>query len=456
MLLYNNKFQINLLSYFLLVCILVRLRLLIDNVPLRYPDQISEISTVMRNFQDYLDRFQQSKVKLDTISEQFTLGTLQLLQGDLNFEAGQHKESLLYFKDSIEKFQYALSLQSGKPDEVGELTSEVIYELQRRTTYAQSRISHADALVVLKEAGKGQLDLLLNNFELAAKNYQTEIDLERKADDFSHLILSLRNLFLVYIRIAELQSEISTNDFQIRRRGLYFMISHALKANFLGATIPPSFFERIRQTIKHLTLEKFQERADWYWGTGLVLSTDHKYNQAAQFFYKGWQLYKEMKKLEDNIEFNIQGEMMYVTALEHEGRAKIEADENIQGSDFFAQASSHIRKLISTVRELGNTDLLRHFSIQNEYFTAMNLFCQGLISYDNEKYVDALKQLQGSKKILTQVNKSSQELNNNALIVSCKEGIQKCNTYIETVSLLITDDVSSGNTSTDPDFPDNN
>ena len=179
MLLYNNKFQINLLSYFLLVCILVRLRLLIDNVPLRYPDQISEISTVMRNFQDYLDRFQQSKVKLDTISEQFTLGTLQLLQGDLNFEAGQHKESLLYFKDSIEKFQYALSLQSGKPDEVGELTSEVIYELQRRTTYAQSRISHADALVVLKEAGKGQQDLLLNNFELAAKNYQTEIDLER-------------------------------------------------------------------------------------------------------------------------------------------------------------------------------------------------------------------------------------------------------------------------------------
>ena len=417
--------------------VLVRLRLLIDNVPLRYPDQISELNATMRNFQDYLDRFQQSKVKLDLISEQFILGTLQLLQGDLHFEAGQHKESIIFFKDAIEKFQYALSLQSGKPEEVGELTSEVFYELQRREIYAQSRMSHADALVALKEVGKGQQVSLLDIFELAAKNYQTEIDLERKMDDFSHLIISLRNLFLVYIRIAELQSELASTDFQTRRRGLYFMISHALKANFLGANIPPSFFERIRQRIKHLTITKFQERADWYWGTGLASSADHKYDEAAKFFYKGWQVYNEIERLENNIEFAVSGQMMYVTALEHEGRAKIEADENQLATEKFAQASVQIRKLISNVKELGNVDLLRQFSIQNEYFTAINLFCQGILSYDDEKYQEAQKQLQESEKLLSQVLKTAQELNNSGLVISCKEGIQKCATYIETVALLL-------------------
>ena len=127
---------------------------------------------------------------------------------------------------------------------------------------------------------------------------------------------------------------------------------------------------------------------------------------------------------------------MYVAGLEHEGRACIEIDENRLATQKFEQAQGLLRKLLTTVREMGNVDLARHFTVQQQYFDGMIRFSSGIIAYDTGNHSDAQKQLIGAKRVLNQVMKAAQELGNSALQSSCKEGIAKTETYLETLSVL--------------------
>jgi hypothetical protein len=425
------------------------IRLVVDKVPLKYFSEVSELTKQLRSFKDYLDRFQTSRIKLDAITNLFSNGTIGLINGDLEFENANHEESIKFFNDGFEKIQEALKIgstrsQTDKMDGDLQLTPKIKYELERRTLYCQTRITHAEALIILKESDKDERKSVLNLLQLAANSYQEEINFERQNDDFHHSLITLKNLFLVFIRIAEIQSE-TAGDIHERRNYLYQVVTHANKANFLGATIPESFFERTMQKIEKSTIEKFQERADLYWGTGLVLSAEKKYTEASEVFLRGQQLYIELQRIEKNIEFEVQSKIMHITALEHLGRASIEVDQNKVAVRRFEEGSLLLRKLISTVREMGNVDLVRHFNIQQFYYDGMTKFATGIILYDEEDYKESSRQLTGSKRILSQTLKSAVELDNQALIKSCKEGINKCESLLETVNLMIETETNSEN-----------
>ncbi|MHA2103492.1 MAG: hypothetical protein ACW981_08675, partial [Candidatus Hodarchaeales archaeon] len=417
------------------------IRLVVDKVPLKYSGQLAEQQKMLQSFKDYIDRYQTSRTKLDTVTELFSSGTIDLIQGDLEFESGNQSASIHFFNNAFNKFQEALKIgntrsETEKLDKNYKLTPEIKYELERRTLYCQTRITHAEAITILKEAEKDERQSVLNLLQLSANSYQEELNFEQKNDDFHHSLLAFKNLFLVYTRISEIQSE-SVLTVEERRNQLYHVITHANKANFLGASIPDSFFERIRQKIKKLTIEKFQERADLYWGTGLVLSSEKNYSEASEVFLRGQQLYLELQRIEKNVEFEIQAKIMNITALEHLGRASIEIDKNEIAVKKFEEASILLRKLISTVREMGNTDLTRNFSIQQFYYDGMKLFGNGILSYDTENYEESARQLKGSKRILNQTLRSAEELENQALIESCREGINKCEALLETVNLMV-------------------
>jgi hypothetical protein len=417
------------------------IRLVVDKVPLKYSGQLIEQQKMLQSFKDYIDRYQTSRTKLDTVSELFSSGTVDLIQGDLEFESGNQSASIDFFNNAFNKFQEALKIgntrsETEKLDKNYQLTPQIKYELERRTLYCQTRITHAEAITILKEAEKDERSSVLNLLQLSANSYQEELNFEQKNDDFHHSLLAFKNLFLVYTRISEIQSE-SALTVEERRSQLYHVITHANKANFLGASIPESFFERIRQKIKKSTVEKFQERADLYWGTGLVLSSEKKYSEASEVFLRGQQLYLELRRIEKNVEFEIQAKIMHITALEHLGRASIEIDKNDVAVKKFEEASLLLRKLVSTVREMGNTDLTRNFSIQQFYYDGMKLFGNGILSYDTENYEESARQLKGSKRILNQTLRSAEELENQALIDSCREGINKCEALLETVNLMV-------------------
>ena len=50
------------------------LRLLVDKVPLKYFSEVSELPKQLRSFKDYIDRFQASRTKIDTITDLFVNG----------------------------------------------------------------------------------------------------------------------------------------------------------------------------------------------------------------------------------------------------------------------------------------------------------------------------------------------------------------------------------------------
>src|SRR3990172_7234581 len=330
------------------------LRIIVDNVPLRYPDKAEDLNQQLRSFKDYLDHFQQSRAKMDTISHAYSNGSIMLIQGDLQFEAGRHKDAIPFYNQAFDFFQQALRVQTDRPGDQGKVTPKLKYELERRSIYAQCRITHAEALILLKEADKDTRAKVLDMLQLTAQSYKEEIKFEES--DFYHTTMTLRSLLLVHVRISEIQSEIAADFFE-RRKNLYVMLSNSLKANFLGANIPQAFFERLRTRIKKMTLEKFQDRADQLWATGLSLSNEKRYEMASQLFFRGSTLYSKMQRLEPNVEFRVQGEIMYVAGLEHEGRACIEIDENSLATPKIKKGQKTLRKLLTTVREMGNVDL---------------------------------------------------------------------------------------------------
>jgi len=410
-------------------------QLVIDKVTLRYADSPELLSTLYRTLDSYIEQYKEQHIRIDPVTEDFVLGTLSMISGDLKFENGQHKEAILDLNRGTEFFQKGSSILS-KGDY--QYPSNVKVEFERRALYCQARVTHAEALITLKKGFSDQERVMVKNIlELAAQAYNDEIQLNQENDDFYHMLIALRNLFKVHIRIIEQESELA-DTITKKRHALYMALTYARKAIFLGEKrIPQSFFDRINKKIKDLTIAKFLERADLHWQQGLNYSAQKDFVNASILFWSGVRIYTHIQKLERRQEFTLQGLVFQVTALENDAKKELALDKNINASEKFQQASLLMQKLITTVKELGNVDLVQLFEIQSQYFDGMNLFCSGLIFYDKEEYEEALRSLKGAQRTLKVVLANSRELDNKPLTQSCKDGLKQIETYTETLSILV-------------------
>ncbi|MHA2362635.1 MAG: hypothetical protein ACXAC7_01660 [Candidatus Hodarchaeales archaeon] len=413
-------------------------QIITDQVPKKYIDSPEQLATMYRSFESHVERYKERRERIDSISECFLLGTLEMISGDLKFEQGQHQEAIPDLTNATEFFQKGLKIISKKEFDFPDNSWN--NEFERRALYSQARITHAEALISLKKGFSEQERIMIKNvLELAAQAYQEEIQLNQKNDDFFHMLLALRNLYKVHIRVAEQDSELKDSIID-KRKALYTAMTHARKAIFLGERkIPQSYFDRTIKKIKKLTVQKFLDRADDFWQGGLNAAAIKDYENASSLFWAGVKIYDEIKRLERKQEFELQGQMFRVTALENDAKKDLALDKNLLASEKFQQASQLMDNLITTVKELGNLDLVHLFQIQSNYFDGMNLFCSGLIAYDNDETNVALRSLKGAQRSLRSVLKQGRELDNKPLIQSCKDGLKQIETYVETLELLIDD-----------------
>ena len=415
-------------------------RLITDKIPLRYVDETEKLAPFFKSFEQYLDNVKTSRERLDSPTEGFVLGSMDMISGDLKFEQGMHQECINDFTKASETFLKSQKITENQINEgTLQVPQEIMRELGRRAIYCQARITHAEALIELKKAKNVTLEernVIKQFLELAAQAYQEELDVDEQNSDFFHKIQAKRNLFKVYIRLEE-QKALVAKSISEQQYHYYQAIIQAQKAIFLGEKkIPKVYFEGVYKKIRDLSIKKFLNRADYFWEQGLIASANQNFSRASKLYWSGQRIYDSITKLEKRTEFDLQSMMFKVTALESDAKHELASDRNVMATELFKQASLLMQQLIKLVKQLGNTELVDLFTIQSAYFDGMNLFSSGLIAYDKEDYKGALKSIKIGQRSLKAVLSSAREMDNAPLIQSCKDGLKQIETYIETLTLL--------------------
>ena len=415
-------------------------KMVTDKIPLRYVDQPEKLGPFFKSFESYVEGVRQNRERLDSTSDGYVQGTMDMISGDLKFEQGMHQECISDFSNASETF---LRTQKVSENQINEGTiqipTNILKEIGRRAIYCQARITHAEALIELKKAKNITLEernVIKQFLELAVQAYQEEIAVNEQNDDFFHRIQAQKNIYKVFIRLEE-QKALIAEKLTEQRFHYYQAMINAHKAIFLGEKkIPKAYFDGIFSKIKELSIQKYLNRADYYWEHGLALSANQEYEKASKLYWNGQKIYDAITRFEKRTEFDLQSMMFRVTALENDAKRELAKDKNINAADLFQKASKLMQQLIRLVKQLGNTELVDLFTIQSAYFDGMNLFCTGLISYDKEDYKTAMKSIKIAQRSLKAVLTSAREMDNEPLIQSCKDGLKMIETYIETLTLL--------------------
>lgn len=431
----------------------VQPRIAVDRIPLRYIDSPEQLPQMYVNFENQYDSYREQRV--DPVTDSFMMGTLLLLSADQKFEQGQHSASLDDFQQATEHFQRASRVLAKSEELSVPADYHLAPELERRAIYCQARITHAEALAELKalrsaareehRMGESELKKLYQErlmvkkvLELSAASYQEEMNYSQSHDDFYHSMLALRNMYKVNIRLAEQEAELDPS-IEGKRAGLYRAMTWARKVIFLGGKIPQPWFVSMQSRIRKLTVEKYLERADHFWQVGLELSANQQFKQASRLFWTGVRIYENLDRIEARQEFKLQGQMFRVTALENDAKGSLSMDKNREASQKFQQALELMQVLITTVKELGNTDLVYLFQIQSNFFSGMDLFSKGILEYDDENYKGALRSIKMAQRSIKAVLTNARKLDNKPLITSCKDALRQIETYLETLTLLAED-----------------
>lgn len=422
-------------------------RMVIDKIPLRYVDLPEKLAPFFKSFESYIENVRQNRERLDSTSDGFIQGTMDMISGDLKFEQGMHQESINDFTQASELFLKTQKISETQINEgLIQVPMPILKELGRRAIYCQARITHAEALIELKKAKNVTLEernVIKQFLELAAQAYQEEIAVNEQNDDFYHKIQSQKNIYKVYIRLEE-QKALIAETIPKQQFHYYQAMIQARKAIFLGEKkIPKTYFDGIFKKIKELSIQKYLERADYFWEHGLALSAEQDFDKASKLYWYGKVVYDSIGRFEKRTEFDLQSMMFKVTALENDAKRELAKDKNNEASALFQQASELMQQLIKLVKQLGNTDLVDLFTIQSAYFDGMKLFSSGLIAYDKEDYQTAMKSIKIAQRSLKAVLTSAREMENAPLIQSCKDGLKQIETYIETLTLLTEPDEPS-------------
>jgi len=396
--------------------------------PLKYASHPRDFQYFLEMSEKFIDS--QDKTSYDTISQLFLLGTKFLASADISLETGDPILALKFFEKAEDQF---LQIKGQLEFDKASLSPDFKYEINRRIIYIKGRVSRTYGYISRKNQDAEEY---VKHLVQAGADYSEEMIFERNELDYYNLVSTLRNLYLVYVDLADFKARKDSINIQEKRKNLYIMKTNARKAVFLGAEFEENFFDSIDNRLLSLMTKKFTKRCDVIFDKGAQLSAEENYEKASMFFHKGEKIYNGLKRIVDSPDFRLQEQIFKLHKIESIAKNYLLKDDNEAATSQFKEAKSVIQSIVTTVKEFGDSSLIHHFELNARYFDAMSIFCNGLNSFDSEEYDESKKHFTQVKEILQELIQEAREVSK-PLTQSCNSALTLVESYSETLNLLM-------------------
>ena len=320
---------------------------------------------------------------------------------------------------ALSNYQKVRESLSKTQTEFPDFYSKWQYDLDRLMLRIDARIQNLKASTVLEEKDYAQAQIL---FTEAIKRYTTELELEQGEQDYYHYFDSLRNIYYLTGLLYRTRG-ISASNWKEMYQALRFF----RKARFLGQETSNIDFNETREEIISFRLEKLEKQAEIYFTNGLVHTQQEQYHQAMINYNKSAQLYRSLRKIRESIEYELQEQIQLSSYYEALAKNLVANDDNESAAKNFLLARETLDRVL---QKIPGEQLTATFKPQLMYFEAMHLFCQAVVEYDQlkpesiEHFSDAITRLEDAKE-------QAKEFDNQPLVNSCIEAINKLNSYQE-------------------------
>ncbi|PWI47605.1 hypothetical protein CEE45_11175 [Candidatus Heimdallarchaeota archaeon B3_Heim] len=327
--------------------------------------------------------------------------------------------------NNYHKLQEGISkIQSKFPD----FYAQWQYDIDRLLLRTDARIQNLRARTTFEENDLAQAEIL---FTEAIKRYSNELEMEQERQDYYHYFDSLRNIYYVTGLLYDLRGK-ST----LKSDEMYQALRFFRKARFLGQESSNDDFNETRTQIIKLGLEKLEKQAESFFTTGVLHSENEAYNKASLEYNKSAQLYRSLRKIQSNIEYELQEQMQmssYYEALAKDSMAK-------DNHEFAATNFTYAYKILDgMLSKLPGEELANSFKPQILYFNAMTMFCNAVVEYD-QLMPEAMAHFTEATQVLESAKAKAEELNNIPLIDGCTEAINKLNSYQNIAEIMFQSD----------------
>lgn len=396
--------------------------------PLKYASHSRDFQHVLEISEKYIDS--QDKAAYDTLSMLFMQGTKFLASADISLETGDPILALKFFEKAEDQF---LQIKGQQEFDKASLSPDFKYEINRRIFYIKGRVSRSYGYISRKNQDAEEY---VRHLIQAGTDYSEEMIFERNELDYYNLVATLRNLYLVYVDLADFKARKDSINIQEQRKNLYIMKTNARKAIFLGAEFEDKFFDNIENRLLSLMTRKFTERCDEIFDKGAQLSAEESHDKASMFFHKGEKIYNGLKRVVDSPDFRLQEQIFKLHKIESIAKNHLLKDDNDAATHKFREAKKIIQSIVTTVKEFGDPSLIYHFQLNAKYFDAMSIFCNGLKLFDKEEYTESKQHFAEVKETLQELSQEAEKISK-PLTQSCNSAMTLVESYTETLNLLM-------------------
>ena len=381
-------------------------------------DKIAEVVNIC-------DQLNESLSSEESPEFEFYLHLLQNLRLFFNSEflfiSNQMSKALANYQKMLEGIS---KIQGNFP----EFYSQWQYDVDRLLLRTDARIQNLRARSTFEENDLAQAEIL---FTETIKRYSNELEFEQKVQDYYHYFDSLRNIYYVTGLLYNLRG-VST----LKPAEMYQALRFFRKARFLGQESSNDDFNATRTQIMNLGHQKLEKQAEAFFTAGVLHSDNEAFDRAAMEYNKSAQLYRTLKKIQNNIEYELQEQMQmssYYEALAKDSMAK---DNNELAATNFTHARKTLNGMLSKlpVEELANS-----FHPQILYFEGMTIFCNAVLEYDELK-PEAMEHFTEATQLLENAKAKAEELDNTPLIEGCTEAINRLNSYQNIAEIMFHSD----------------
>ncbi len=404
--------------------------------------QMSEVTAIARIKEIFTQDYQVSADKIaevvnicdelnESLSSQenpdfdFYLHFLQSLRLFFNSEflflSNRMKKAL----NNYQKVQEGISrIQSDFP----EFYSKWQYHVDRLLLRTDARIQNLRARTIFEENDVAQAEIL---FTEAIKRYTNELEIEQKEQDYYHYFDSLRNIYYVTGLLYNLRglSSLKSNE-------MYQALRFFRKARFLGQESSNDDFNNTRTHIMNLGIQKLEKQAETFFTAGVLNSETELYDKASIEYNKSAQLYRSLRKIQSNIEYELQEQMQMSSYYEALAKDNLAKDNNELAATNFTNARKTLEGMLS---KLPSEELASSFKPQILYFEAMTMFCNAVGEYD-QLMPEAMGHFLEATSLLENAKMKSEELNNKPLIDGCTDALNRLNSYQNIAEIMFQSD----------------
>ena len=155
-------------------------------------------------------------------------------------------------------------------------------------------------------------------------------------------------------------------------------------------------------------------------------------------YNKSAQLFRSLRKVSDSIEYELQEQIQLSSYYEALAKSLIANDDNETAAKNFLHARETLDRVLQKIpsEQLGNT-----FKPQILYFDAMHIFCQAVVEYDQLK-PESIEHFSEAIEKLEEAKEKAEKFDNLPLVESCREAINKLNSYQEIGGIMFQSDSS--------------